>query len=452
MREVRRWGVDVHDKNCAYSAGNHIAMLDDDVRRTAFATAIGRAAKGRRVLDVGSGPFLLLARLCERAGARFVACVEESRSSIRLAIELLKHEQRKSCPESGWRLDDELVEECKQHLGAIERSCGTLLQLRALQIPLPDAAPSQQETLRMLAATVDDAAVLALYEGLSTHTPLPGAIELVVHEILGHVCSAEGVVGAMRELHARPGLLAPGCAFIPRAAGTMVAPTALLEPQQLRDLELRRLVPRTLPDGRRWDVLTVVDATGGGDGSHGDGGGGDDLGGSGSGVCGPAPLALYHVDGFPADNVLAAPQPMEWYEFDGGGGGGGGGGAAADGDGGGCGDAHSLDAALPTRQQRTASFTTERGGRFDGLRLHLVAQLDAETRLDASAAPTTWSCLYIRLLPVARSVWLPAGSTVRCNCTVDAGGVCCHYRVEVAVAPPGEPPREVAEYTWSGDG
>ena len=95
MREVRRWGADVHDKNGAYSAGNHVAMLDDDVRRSAFAAAIGRAAKGRRVLDVGSGPFLLLARLCERAGARFVACVEESRSSIRLAIELLKHGQRK---------------------------------------------------------------------------------------------------------------------------------------------------------------------------------------------------------------------------------------------------------------------------------------------------------------------------------------------------------------------
>lgn len=79
MREVRRWGTDVHDKNGAYSAGNHVAMLDDDVRRSAFAAAIGRAAKGRRVLDVGSGPFLLLARLCERAGACFVACVRAAR-------------------------------------------------------------------------------------------------------------------------------------------------------------------------------------------------------------------------------------------------------------------------------------------------------------------------------------------------------------------------------------
>ena len=41
-----------------------------------------------------------------------------------------------------------------------------------------------------------DATVLALYPGLSSQTALPGGIELVVHEILGHVASSEGVVRA----------------------------------------------------------------------------------------------------------------------------------------------------------------------------------------------------------------------------------------------------------------
>ena len=90
LREVPRWGGGVHDKNVNYSVGNHASMATDTVRCSAYAEAIGRVARGRRCLDVGTGPFLLLARLCERAGASFVACVEDSPSSVRLAIELLK--------------------------------------------------------------------------------------------------------------------------------------------------------------------------------------------------------------------------------------------------------------------------------------------------------------------------------------------------------------------------
>jgi len=43
-----------------------------------------------------------------------------------------------------------------------------------------------------------------------------------VHEILGHLASAEGVVKALRELRTRAGLLVPNCQFVPRAARTMV--------------------------------------------------------------------------------------------------------------------------------------------------------------------------------------------------------------------------------------
>jgi hypothetical protein len=46
--------------------------------------------------------------------------------------------------------------------------------------------------------------------------------QLVVHEILGHLASAEGVVKALRELRTRAGLLVPNCQFVPRAARTMV--------------------------------------------------------------------------------------------------------------------------------------------------------------------------------------------------------------------------------------
>ena len=82
LKEVPRWGGGVHDKNVAYSVGNHASMATDTVRCGAYAEAIGRVARGRRCLDVGTGPFLLLARLCERAGASFVAAVED-RTALR---------------------------------------------------------------------------------------------------------------------------------------------------------------------------------------------------------------------------------------------------------------------------------------------------------------------------------------------------------------------------------
>ena len=230
LKEVPRWGGGVHDKNCAYSVGNHASMATDTVRCGAYAEAIGRVARGRRCLDVGTGPFLLLARLCERAGASFVAAVEDSPAAVRLAIELLKREQLVAHPESRWAVDEDLDEECCQHLSTIKRTCGALLPLRTLQLQPPSHPPAPPSPLlpTVLASTRGaaegtDATVLALYSGLSSATALPGGIELLVHEILGHVASSEGVVRAVRELRGRPGLLAPGCRIIPEQAGTMLA-------------------------------------------------------------------------------------------------------------------------------------------------------------------------------------------------------------------------------------
>ena len=121
---------------------------------------------------------------------------------------------------------------------------------------------------------------------------------------------------------------------------------------------------------------------------------------------------------------------MEWYDF----------GAAE------------VEAGMPERQQRTLAFTTNRAAAFDGVHLHLRALLDADTALDARAQRTTWSCLYVRLLPTAEAVWLPAGSAIACRCAVDVAGECAHYAIEVEAAVPGEPLRSVASFAWSGDG
>ena len=50
---------------------------------------------------------------------------------------------------------------------------------------------------------------------------------VVVHEILGHVASSEGVALAIQDLH-RQQLCAPGCVFVPCAAQTLLAPCGAL--------------------------------------------------------------------------------------------------------------------------------------------------------------------------------------------------------------------------------
>jgi type II protein arginine methyltransferase len=53
----------------------HFAMMDDDIRNSAYEAAIGRAVKGKRVLDIGTGAGLL-AMMAARAGAAKVTTCE----------------------------------------------------------------------------------------------------------------------------------------------------------------------------------------------------------------------------------------------------------------------------------------------------------------------------------------------------------------------------------------
>jgi hypothetical protein len=55
------------------------------------------------------------------------------------------------------------------------------------------------------------ARVVELYRGLSNTTALPAGMDLIVHEILGNVASAEGVINAINELRGREGLAGRTC-------------------------------------------------------------------------------------------------------------------------------------------------------------------------------------------------------------------------------------------------
>ena len=178
LREVPRWGCSVSAKNQQYTAGAHHSLISDVPRLAAFTEALERAAPGRRVLDVGTGPFMVLARIAQRSGASFVACVEHSSRSVTLALEILKREARSEAPSrESWTVDGALDEECSQFLGQLA-SLGAQLDDFELACPAPVGQPGVSAGCVALATGARDGRTIALYQGLSSTTALPGQIEV----------------------------------------------------------------------------------------------------------------------------------------------------------------------------------------------------------------------------------------------------------------------------------
>ena len=182
LREVPRWGCSVSAKNQQYTAGAHHSLISDVPRLAAFTEALERAAPGRRVLDVGTGPFMVLARIAQRCGASFVACVEHSSRSVTLALEILKREARSEAPsrrsKDGWTVvDGALDEECSQFLGQLA-FLGAQLDDFELACPAPVGQPGVSAGCVALATGARDGRTIALYQGLSSTTALPGQIEV----------------------------------------------------------------------------------------------------------------------------------------------------------------------------------------------------------------------------------------------------------------------------------
>ena len=178
LREVPRWGCSVSAKNQQYTAGAHHSLISDVPRLAAFTDALERAAPGRRVLDVGTGPFMVLARIAQRSGASFVACVEHSSRSVTLALEILKREARSEAPSrNGWTVDGALEEECSQFLGQLA-FLGVQLGDFELACPAPVGQPGVSAGCVALATGARDGRTIALYQGLSSTTALPGQIEV----------------------------------------------------------------------------------------------------------------------------------------------------------------------------------------------------------------------------------------------------------------------------------
>ena len=146
-----------------YTGETYTTMRDDEMRTRAYLSAIERHAPGKLCLDVGTGALALLAIIAARAGA--------------------------------------------EHVFAIEANA--------------EAAAAARQTV----AAEGLEAQITVIEGYSTDVTLPRRVDLLLHEIIGEIASAEGVVAAVLdagERHLRSGAAAP--VSIPARARTLLAP------------------------------------------------------------------------------------------------------------------------------------------------------------------------------------------------------------------------------------
>ena len=146
-----------------YTDETYTTMRDDEMRTRAYLSAIERHAPGKLCLDVGTGALALLAIIAARAGA--------------------------------------------EHVFAIEANA--------------EAAATARQTV----AAEGLEAQITIIEGYSTDVTLPRRVDLLLHEIIGEIASAEGVVAAVLdagERHLRSGAAAP--VSIPARARTLLAP------------------------------------------------------------------------------------------------------------------------------------------------------------------------------------------------------------------------------------
>ena len=124
-----------------YNDDTYSVMEDDKERTGQYAAAIGAVAAGRVCLDIGTGALALLALMAARAGAKHVYAIE--------------------------------------------------------------ANPTAAAAARALVAAEGFADVVTIIEGYSTDVTLPEKADLLLHEILGEVAGAEGVVHALTDAAAR---------------------------------------------------------------------------------------------------------------------------------------------------------------------------------------------------------------------------------------------------------
>ena len=386
-------GRDVASHNREYRLLNHIDMVTDNVRVSAFQSAISRCAKGKHVLDVGTGAFCLLARMAVAAGAWQVDAVEINEGVATHAAKLLRYEadRRNLNIQDAAAIDEELARTVPllrhRHMPSLQVVESTLDSGCEPRGTRKDADVSSCYTVSALSGGVLPSRI-CLYSSPLESASLSGPYHLVLHELLGHIASSEGVMETLTALRRRS-LCADSCTFIPCAAGTLFAPTSRVE----LATPLEKVMHCFFNAGTRIQAHTK-----------------------------------YHAKHFDAAMLMARPRYFEYLQF------------SMDG----LSESQHADA---TASRRRVVFITERAGLFDGLHFHLHVQLDESTEIDTLDSATTWSTTYVKLLE--SGVHLPEGARIVCDCESGSRSGMPQYSVKVCVGEPWDE-REIACFSWEG--
>ena len=379
LRTSSRRGFSAAEQNENYSLDNHRSMARDRARVAGYAGALRRAAsRGGRALDVGSGPFCLLARLALAAGADEAVAVEASGRAVA--------EARRYCDDEaagGRALARELEKTAAARWG------------RDAAAAAPPRVTRVDATASGFVAALGRGKTLEVVGGPSGDAAFAGRpFDVVVHEILGHVASAEGACRAIHDLRSR-GKCAPGCAFVPRRAATMLAPTFKLDATALDGVVHRALNGhRTL----RKDVK-------------------------------------YHCRRFPRAYLAAPAKPLEVLRF----------------------DAPRVDDLLAP-QAKTLKFDVSGEGVVDGFHLHLAVDLDDAAAIDTHDRLTSWSTTYVRLCDEAdgdgasRNPPVKRGDAVLAKTRVVFDRDRPSYAVRLDILRTDGSRTFVGEYAWDGCG
>ena len=176
IRQVKTWTwcddvVEANDN--PFTVDDYTRMVDDEVRTAGFRMAIERRLRHRPesvVLDIGTGPFALLALFAAQSGARKVYAVEASATA---------------------------AEQARATVAAAEEG-GTI-----------------------------PPGVIEIVEGFSTTVTLPERADLLVCEIVGSIASEEGMYSTYRDARLRH-LKRPehATSYIPVRCQTVAAPAS----------------------------------------------------------------------------------------------------------------------------------------------------------------------------------------------------------------------------------
>lgn len=124
---VRRAQRDNREMNQSYTQASYQILCDDVVRNTAYAKVIEKVVARKRVVDIGTGGLAFLARMCVDAGAETVYAIEENTASIRSARQTIRQLGMESGIElvPGFSTDVELAEKCDVLVHEIVGSVGS---------------------------------------------------------------------------------------------------------------------------------------------------------------------------------------------------------------------------------------------------------------------------------------------------------------------------------------